>query len=268
MINLEKIQDFNYEGQRLLFETSKRLDYDRFTVLLINEFDDNFLNLAINIKAKNEKEFDEDYKQIKEIMNKNNRKASVFICNDILLDTVDFKAKGLEVSDDSVWLIKENLKDFTSKKADIPIKISKITEQEQQDYPDIVGKGFTKNSEEDPYDGISESVVEAIRRSCYINGRFITEHYVAKIDSKTVGTITIMYEKEIAYIYNVTTDINYRNNGICRSLMSHIMKRLQEIGIDQVVLQTERGFYPEKIYQKMGFKELFRGVTYIEKVTI
>lgn len=33
------------------------------------EFDDDYLNLAINIKAKNEKEFDEDFIKIKEIMN-------------------------------------------------------------------------------------------------------------------------------------------------------------------------------------------------------
>lgn len=47
-----------------------------------------------------------------------------------------------------------------------------------------------------------------------------------------------MYEKEIAYIYKVTTDINYRKMGICKKLMSHIFKRLTEVGIDVVVLQT------------------------------
>lgn len=96
MIDLEKIQDFNYEGQRLLFENSKRLDYDRFTIILLEEFDDDFLNLAINIKAKDAKEFEEDFAKIKEIMNKNKRKASVLIHNSELLKTVDFKEKGLE----------------------------------------------------------------------------------------------------------------------------------------------------------------------------
>lgn len=46
--------------------------------------------------------------------------------------------------------------------------------------------------------------------------------------------------------------------------MSHIFNRLIEIGIDEVVLQTEVGFYPEKIYKSMGFKELFKGVKYTE----
>lgn len=265
MISFEKIQDFNYEGQRLLFEKSKRFDYDRFTILFLEEFDDDYLNLAINIKAKNEQEFDEDFINIKKIMNKNQRKASVFINNDALLNTVDFKSKGLEISDNSVWLMKDNLKDSIKFKSDIPITISKISKEEKQDYSKIVERGFLRNSKEDPYDGLSESVIEAINRSCYINDKFTTEHYVAKYQEKIVGTITIMYEKEIAYIYNVTTDVNFRKMGICKQLMSYVFKRLTEVGIDEVVLQTEVGFYPEKIYKSMGFKELFKGVKYTEK---
>lgn len=265
MINFEKIEDFNYEGQRLLFEGSKRFDYDRFTILLLEEFDDDYLNLAINIKSKNAKEFEEDFKNIKEIMNKYGRKASVFINNEVLLNTVDFRSKGLEISDNSVWLIKDDLKNTIACENDIHINISKVNKEEEQEYPYIVESGFTKNSKEDPYDGLAKSVVEAIKRSCYINDRFNTEHYVARYNKEIVGTITIMYEKEIAYIYNVTTNINYRRMGICKQLMSHIFKRLVELGIDKVVLQTEKGFYPEKIYKGMGFKEIFIGVKYTEK---
>lgn len=72
------------------------------------------------------------------------------------------------------------------------------------------------------YDGLSESVIEAINRSCYVNDKF-------------------------------TTDINYRKMGICKKLMLHIFKRLTEIGIEKVVLQTEVCFYPEKIYKEHSF---------------
>lgn len=265
MINFEKIEDFNYEGQRLLFEKSERFDYDRFTILFLEEFDDDYLNLAINIKAKSEKEFDEDFIKIKKIMNNKKRKASIFINNNDLLNTIDFKSKGLEISDNSVWLMKDNLKDSIICESNIPVNISIISKEEEQDYSKIVERGFLRNSKEDPYDGLSKSVVEAINRSCYINDKFTTEHYVAKYQEKIVGTITIMYEEEIAYIYNVTTDVDYRKMGICKQLMSHVFKRLIEIGIDEVVLQTEEGFYPEKIYKSMGFKELFKGVKYTEK---
>ena len=265
MIDLEKIQDFNYEGQRLLFKNSKRLDYDRFTILLLEEFDDDYLNLAINLKAKNAKEFDEDFAKIKQIMNQNKRKVSVWIHNSQLLQTVNFKEKGLEISDNSVWLMKENLKDFEKFKSEIPIHISKVNKEEEKDYPYIVNQGFAKNNEQDPYDGLSESVMEAIKRSFFVDSKFTTEHYIAKYHEQIVGTMTIMYEKEIAYIYNVTTNTEYRKKGICKQLMSHIGKRLIQLGIDKVVLQTEAGFYPEKIYKNMGFKEILRGIQYTEK---
>lgn len=267
MISLEKIQDFNYEGQRLLFEKSKRLEYERFTIMFIEEFEDDYLNLAINIKSKNAKEFEEDFIKIKEIMNKNKRKASVFINNKDLLNTIDFKAKGLEISDNVIWLIKEDVKEFIKIKTDFPIDIVKIeNKQEKQIYPYYVEKGFTKRDEKDPYDGLSKSVLEAIKKSCYnlTNNRFITEHYIAKYREEVVGTITIMYEKEIAYIYNVTTNINYRRRGICNRLMATVLERLASLNVKQAVLQTEKGFYPEKIYKNMGFKELFEGVKYTE----
>lgn len=197
-------------------------------------------------------------------MNDKKRKVSIFINNNDLLNTIDFKSKGLEVSDNSVWLIKDKLSEFIITESSIPVNILRINKEEEKYYSKIVERGFLANSKDDPYDGLSESVIEAINRSCYINNIFITEHYVAKYQEKIVGTITIMYEKEFAYIYNVTTDVNYRKMGICKKLMSHIFKRLTEIGIDVVVLQTEVGFYPEKIYKSMGFKELFKGVKYTE----
>ena len=73
-----------------------------------------------------------------------------------------------------------------------------------------------------------------------------------------------MYGKNIAYIYNVTTNLDYRKKGICKELMSHSLERLTKIGLDKAVLQTEKGFYPEKIYKSIGFKEILRAVKYTE----
>lgn len=265
MDDLEKIIDYNYEGQRLLFKNSKRFDNKRFTIMYLDEFDDDYLNLAINLKSKNAEEFEKDFTNIKEIMNNQNRKVSIIINNEDLLNTIDFQAKGLEISDDSVWLMIEDFKNFPKYKSNIPIVISRINEQEKREYPYIVDNGFAKNNKQDPYDGLAKSIIEAIKNSCYINDQFITEHYVAKYNNKIVGTITIMYEREIAYIYNVTTKLEYRKMGICKELFSNILSRLTKIGIDKAVLQTEKGYYPEMIYKSLGFKEILRAVKYTEK---
>ena len=53
--------------------------------------------------------------------------------------------------------------------------------------------------------------------------------------------------------------------GICKSLISYIFKRLKQLGIYNVVLQTEQGYHPEKIYKNMGFKEIFKAIKYTEE---
>lgn len=64
------------------------------------------------------------------------------------------------------------------------------------------------------------------------------------------------YEKIIAYIFNVSTNIDYRKNDKCKKLISHILERLVELGINKAVLQTE------KIYKRMEFKEILRAIKY------
>jgi len=264
MKNNEKIVDYNFEGQRLLFENSKRYDYDRFTIFYLNDFDDDYLNLAINLKAESIDDFESDFYKIKQFMNNQNRNASVLIYDKNLIKKINYKKMGLEISDDSVWLMIDNLNEFPIYKSEINIHIKKINKDEEKEYPYLVGEGFKKHSKLDPYDGLSESVITAIKRSCFINNQFITEHYVAENNEKKIGTATIMYNKEIAFIYNITTNLNYRKNGVCKELMSYVINRINELNIDMAVLQTEKGFYPEQIYKNMGFKEIFRAVKYTE----
>lgn len=264
MNNIEKIIYYNFEGQRLLFENSKRYDYERFTIFYLNEFDDDYLNLAINLKSESIDEFESDFYKIKQIMNNQNRKASVLINNNDLINKINYKKMGLEISDDSVWLMIDKLNEFPKYKSDIDIRIEKINKEEEKKYPYLVSEGLKKHSKLDPYDGLSESIIAAIQRSCFINNQFIIEHFVAEYNKKKIGTTTIMYNKEIAFIYNITTNLHYRKNGVCKELMSYVLNRINELNIDTAVLQTEKGFYPEKIYKNMGFKELFRTIQYTE----
>lgn len=199
-------------------------------------------------------------------MNQNNRKASIFMHDQFLLNNVDFNSLDLQKSDENVWLILDNYNGLKNEKSNIKIKIEKvISENELKEYPYIVNEGFKRSNESDPYDGLTDSVIDAIRRRCYINGKFITEHYIAKYNNEIVGTITIMYEKNIAFIYNVTANVKFRRKGVCSQLMNHVVQILNNIGIEKIILQTAPGYYPEKIYKNMGFKELFYGVKYTEK---
>lgn len=47
-------------------------------------------------------------------------------------------------------------------------------------------------------------------------------------------------------------------------MMSYIINDLKNKGIKEVCLQTEKGFYTEKVYKNMRFKEKMLGKTYVE----
>lgn len=181
------------------------------------------------------------------------------------MNTIDFAEKNLEMTDHSIWLILDQLKTKSIIKSNIKIEIKKAGIREKNTYIDAVKKGFLKYAEEDPYDGLSESVIDAISRSFSVKNQYTTEHYMAVYNDQIVGTITVMYKQDIAYIYNVTTNINHRKKGICKQLVFYIINRLIDLKIDRVILQTEWGFYPEKVYKKMGFRNLCTAIKYTEK---
>ena len=80
--------------------------------------------------------------------------------------------------------------------------------------------------------------------------------YCAKYKGEMVGTANLWYKGECAIIYSVSTKKEFQKQGICKKMMSNIIKDLRKLGIDTVCVQTEKGFYTEKIYQNMGFEEV------------
>ena len=86
--------------------------------------------------------------------------------------------------------------------------------------------------------------------------------YLGTYNDEDISTATVVYKDENAIIYNVTTNKKYQKNGVCKKMMSEIMKDLSSIGIKVVCVQTEQGFYTEQVYKKMGFKEIMLGIGY------
>ena len=79
---------------------------------------------------------------------------------------------------------------------------------------------------------------------------------------KTVGTATVVNNKSKALIYNITTLKEYKRKGVCKQIMSNMINELNNLNIKEVWLQTEKGYYPEEVYRKIGFKEKFLGKAY------
>jgi GNAT superfamily N-acetyltransferase len=78
------------------------------------------------------------------------------------------------------------------------------------------------------------------------------ESFVAVIDDRVVGTTTaINYEGEVAWIGMVLVDKNHRGLGISRSLLEHIMKKLEPVRSVKLDA-TPAG---RQVYRKLGFTD-------------
>ena len=52
--------------------------------------------------------------------------------------------------------------------------------------------------------------------------------------------------------------------GICKEMMSYIISDLREKGVKNVCVQIEQGYYTEKAYANMGFKEIMLGRVFVK----
>ena len=113
------------------------------------------------------------------------------------------------------------------------------------------------------YDKLPESYRITMEKSFqkkYENAEII--NYIAIKNETPIGTATILYNENKAIIYNITTLKDYKRKGVCKRTMSYIINELKKLNIKKVCLQTEKGYYPEEIYKKMGFKEKLLGKAY------
>lgn len=80
-----------------------------------------------------------------------------------------------------------------------------------------------------------------------------------------IATANTWYKGDSAIIYSVSTQKKYQKQGICKKMMSYIIKDLYKLGVKTICVQTEKGFYTEKVYQNMGFQEIMLGKVYGER---
>ena len=126
--------------------------------------------------------------------------------------------------------------------------------------------GFSGDNPEDPYESLSNGYKTALEKSLKENdSEYNVIHYLGKKEQKSICTATVVYKRNKAIIYNVTTNKKYQRNGACKQLMSDIIHDLIKLNINEICVQTEQDFYTEQVYKNMGFIEKMLGKAYIEK---
>ena len=63
------------------------------------------------------------------------------------------------------------------------------------------------------------------------------------------------FDRELAYVYGVSTVPKFERNGYARILLKYVLKFLKELGIKKVELTLDKdNFTAKRIYEELGFK--------------
>lgn len=250
--------DIHINGQLELY-ASKIIEKENYNILLSDLIDDQYWNFAY---LKNDNiDLNKVWQDIKDEMKKYNRQPVLYITSSNSNLEEKLKKLNLNILYTDVWMINGDLDNFEDYKSKIDFKVSIVDENLKNKFIQAVMDGFSGDNPDDPYESLSEGYRIALEQ-CKSDGKYKVNNYIGLYNDEAISTATVIYKDNKAIIYNVTTNMNYQKQGVCKQTMSEVIKDLINIGITTVCLQTEKGFYTEQVYKNMGFKETMLGKAY------
>lgn len=105
-----------------------------------------------------------------------------------------------------------------------------------------------------------ESKLEASR---ILEQQGFGKRFGAFIDGVLVGDLGIYHKDGMGRFNNVSTHPDYRNQGVCRTLVYIASEWMLKNGCQELVMKAAPNEYSYKIYEKVGFETVERSYTLI-----
>lgn len=261
---MEEIIEIHLKGQLYLY-MSEIIKKENYNIYYSDLIDDEYWNFAY---IKNNKiSLQETFEEIKSNMNKLNRRPIIYITTNQIDQKLQKEIENSKLKPlyTDVWMTIEKLEQFEKYKSKIDFCVYRADKEQKDQFIQAIMDGFSGENPEEPYASLSEGYKVALEKSFNKNdSEYKVIHYLGKKEQEVISTATVVYRKNKAIIYNVTTNKKYQRNGVCKQMMSDIIQDLIDLDINQVCVQTEQGFYTEQVYKKMGFVEKILGIAYID----
>jgi len=167
---------------------------------------------------------------------------------------------GYHQTDYEVWLQIKNPQIDTAKFHQIK---QVQTSEDLETFIATIDKGYGADDPDNPYGGLG-SYLDQIRKSFKLHGPNGFISYYVLFDElnepSSVGSLTNY--NNIGYISNLATIPNKRKLGYSRTLLNYFLHLSVQNGNQTHCLATEVDSTPNKIYQHLGFTEMFRAKYY------
>lgn len=206
---MEDFIDIHLNGQLELY-LSRIINKNDYDIFLSDIIDDEFWNFAY--LKNNNVDFQKVWKQIKNEMLDNNRKPLIYITsliNNKIKEALNKNNLNLLYTD--VWMTIDNLEKFKEYNSKIDFEIYKVNDKLKEKFIQAVMDGFSADNPEDPYESLSDGYKVALNESFKQNNtEYKVVHYLGLKNNESITTATVIYRKDKAVIYNITTNKKYQ----------------------------------------------------------
>lgn len=165
-----------------------------------------------------------------------------------------------------VWQVFENFNNLENieSKCELNVKLEKTTDMKL--LAEITEKAFKTNDPSDPYGNLDDGYTKIYENyKGTLGSKYHRDFYVIKVDDQIVGTTISVYDDRIYGIYGLAILKEYRGKGIGKESLKQQLKICKRKNRKIAFLQTEEGFYPAKLYRKIGFKDVCTAYYYVKK---
>lgn len=233
---------------------------DNYEIAYNQNIKDCYSNFISNFDANNKEEFENIIREADKTFSKINRDTTIYLIPFMkeLYNNREmyFEPNQYQLISTEAWQIYNDFSklDDINIKCNLNVKLELATDMKK--YADYVMESYQTDDEDDPYGDLDDGY-----RQGYVNYKNIyndisNEFYYIKVDDKIVGTTQSAYNNKVYGIYSLAIKKNYRNHGIGKEVLKQQLQMCKSKNIDTAYLQTEVGFYPNKMYKKFGFKDL------------
>lgn len=233
---------------------------DNYEITYNKNIKDCYSNFVSNFDAKDKQEFESIIKEADKHFGKIERNTTIYLIPFMkeLYDNRDkyFETNKYELISTEAWQIYNdfsNLDDINTN-CNFDVKLELATDMKE--YADNVMSCYQTDDENDPYGDLDEGYRKGYMNYKKIHNDIKCEFYYIKVNNEIVGTTQSVYNDKIYGIYSLAIKKDYRNKGIGKEVLKKQLQMCKDKNINIAYLQTEKGFYPNKMYSKFGFKEL------------
>ena len=259
---MEEMINLHLNGNLNLF-FSDVIKSDNYDIYYSDVIEDEYWNYAY---LKSGVDFERTIKEVALKMKQINRKPVIYITSNIMNEKMkqDIKELKLSLVYTDCWMFLENLNEFKTYKNSKDFDIYKVDKRLQDKFIKSVMDGFSGDNPDDPYDKLPEGYKISIERSFKNNWSDSIKiiNYLGMKNNEPISTATVIYNQDNAVLYNITTLKDFQRKGFGKQMMYYILNELSKLKIKEVCLQTEKGYYTEEVYRKIGFKEKILGKVY------